>query len=180
MRALRAWRGQRGAIELDDLQASQHYRPTRAYAQSKLAMLMMAMELERRSLLRGWNVLGIAAHPGWARTDLIANGPGGGGFGIWRLAPVLAPIFGQSAAEGAWPILYAATAPEAKGGGYYGPAGFLELAGPPGPAKFPPQSHDSRVAERLWDISERLTGVAFRAQPRAPGEARAGSSQAAE
>ena len=150
----------RGAIHFDDLQ-SQHYAPWTAYAQSKLANLMFALELQRRSTAQGWGVLSNAAHPGWATTDLIANGPGAAGRQalLWRLSQLAVPVFGQSPAAGALPILFAATAPGAEPGGYYGPQGMGEMKGPPGPAKIAPQARDAAAASRLWQVSESLAGL---------------------
>jgi NAD(P)-dependent dehydrogenase (short-subunit alcohol dehydrogenase family) len=149
-----------GAIDFGDLQATQSYRPWRAYTQSKLAMLMFALELQRRSDAAGWGLMSNAAHPGFARTELIANGPGAHGL-LWRVNRLFQPYVSQSAAEGALPTLFAATSPQAKPSGYYGPNGFYELKGPPAPAKIMPQAKDAAAAARLWDISADLTGVSF-------------------
>jgi NAD(P)-dependent dehydrogenase (short-subunit alcohol dehydrogenase family) len=150
----------RGAINFDDLQGTRSYAPGKAYSQSKLAMLMFALELQRRSDAAGWGLMSNAAHPGYARTDLIANGPGASGF-LWLLIKSLQPLISQSAAEGALPTLFAATSPEAKAAGYYGPNWFYELKGSPVPAKIMPQAKDAAVAARLWDVSAALTGVSF-------------------
>jgi NAD(P)-dependent dehydrogenase (short-subunit alcohol dehydrogenase family) len=149
-----------GAINFDDLQSQRSYAPAKAYSQSKLAMLMFALELQRRSDAGGWGLMSNAAHPGYARTDLIANGPGASGL-LWQINKLLRPYVSQSAAEGALPTLFAATSPEAKAAGYYGPNGFYELKGPPVPAKIMPQAEDATVAARLWDVSAVLTGVSF-------------------
>jgi NAD(P)-dependent dehydrogenase (short-subunit alcohol dehydrogenase family) len=150
----------RGVINFDDLQGTRSYSPSRAYSQSKLAMLMFALELQRRSDAAGWGVMSNAAHPGFARTDLIANGPGPNGL-LGLLGKVLQPFISQSAAAGALPTLFAATSPEAKPAGYYGPNGFAELKGPPAPAKIMPPANDAAAAARLWDVSAALTGVSF-------------------
>jgi NAD(P)-dependent dehydrogenase (short-subunit alcohol dehydrogenase family) len=150
----------RGAINFDDLQGTWPYSPGKAYSQSKLAMLMFALELQRRSDAGGWGLMSNAAHPGYARTDLIVNGPGASGL-LWQLNKALQPFLSHSAAEGALPTLYAATSPEAKPAGYYGPNGFYELKGPPGPAKIMPQAKDLAVAARLWDVSAELTRLSF-------------------
>ncbi|VIO73329.1 Fatty acyl-CoA reductase [Bradyrhizobium ivorense] len=149
-----------GAINFDDLQARRGYAPWRAYCQSKLAMLMFALELQRRSAINGWGIMSNAAHPGYARTELIPNGPGTESLS-WRFGRYLQPLMSHSAAAGALPTLFAATSPAAEGGGYYGPNGFYELKGPPAPARIMPQARDAAVAERLWDISAALTGVPF-------------------
>jgi NAD(P)-dependent dehydrogenase (short-subunit alcohol dehydrogenase family) len=149
-----------GAIDFDDLQGAKSYNPFKAYCQSKLAMLMFALELERRSNAAGWGLLSNAAHPGYALTDLIANGPGTRGL-LGQLGKILQPFASQSAAEGALPTLFAATSPEAQPGGYYGPNWFYELKGPPEPAKIMPQAKDAAAAARLWDISAALTCASF-------------------
>ncbi|MCK0208049.1 SDR family oxidoreductase [Starkeya koreensis] len=149
-----------GALHFDDLQWERSYRPWAAYGQSKLAMLMFAFELQRRSDAGGWGLMSNAAHPGYARTELIANGPGTDRW-LFKLTGFIRPFASQSAAEGALPTLFAATAPEARGGAYYGPDGFYELKGPPKPAKAMPQAQDRKAAAKLWEVSERLTGVSF-------------------
>lgn len=148
-----------GFIQFSDLQGERFYSPWKAYNQSKLAMLMFALELQRRNDAAGWNLMSSASHPGWARTDLFANGPG---FGLISLASQFAaPLFSQSAESGALPTLYAATSPQAEGGGYYGPNGLYELRGPPAPARIMPQARDKAAAAKLWDVSQQLTGVSF-------------------
>jgi len=118
-----------GAIHFDDLQWARRYKPWAAYAQSKLSMLMFALELQRRSDVAGWGLMSNAAHPGYARTELIANGPGANGL-MWKINSALVrPFFSHSAADGALPVLFAATSPDANNGGYYGPAGRFELIG---------------------------------------------------
>jgi NAD(P)-dependent dehydrogenase (short-subunit alcohol dehydrogenase family) len=149
-----------GAINFDDLQSTRSYVPWKAYSQSKLAMLMFALELQRRGDAAGWGVMSNAAHPGYARTDLIANGPGASGL-LWQLNKSLQPFISHSAAEGALPTMFAAASLEAKPSGYYGPNWFYELKGPPVPAKIMPRAKDPAVAARLWDVSAALTGVSF-------------------
>jgi NAD(P)-dependent dehydrogenase (short-subunit alcohol dehydrogenase family) len=149
-----------GRINFDDLQFKKRYRPAAAYGQSKLANLMFAFELQRRSDANRWRVTSLAAHPGYALTDLIANGPGTKGLN-YRFSRLLAVFLAHSPAEGALPILFAATSIYAQPGGYYGPNGRFELIGAPGPARASQRSKDSAVAARLWDESEKLTGVKF-------------------
>jgi NAD(P)-dependent dehydrogenase (short-subunit alcohol dehydrogenase family) len=145
-------------IDFDDLQGARRYSPWKAYGQSKLAMLMFALELQRRSDTTGWNLTSNAAHPGFARTGLFASGPGG----LLSLASEFAaPFFGQSATDGVQPILFAATSPNAKPDAYYGPRGLGELRGGPAPAFVMPQARDATTAARLWDVSEKLTGMSF-------------------
>jgi NAD(P)-dependent dehydrogenase (short-subunit alcohol dehydrogenase family) len=147
-----------GRIDFDDPQSTRSYSPWRAYAQSKLALLMFTLELRRRSDALGWGLMSLAAHPGWARTELMANGPNG-----WQLAlsELIAPVFSQSSAAGALSILYAATSPQAVPAGYYGPTGFMELTGPPTRAKVPPAAQDMTAAARLWRLAEDATGAVF-------------------
>jgi NAD(P)-dependent dehydrogenase (short-subunit alcohol dehydrogenase family) len=149
-----------GQINFDDLQFEKRYRPAAAYGQSKLANLMFAFELQRRSDAKGWGLLSTAAHPGFALTDLIPNGPGTKGLN-YQFSRVLALFLSQSPAEGALPTLFAATAAEARPGGYYGPNGTFELIGTPGVARSSRRAQDKVVAQRLWDVSEQLTGATF-------------------
>jgi NAD(P)-dependent dehydrogenase (short-subunit alcohol dehydrogenase family) len=148
-----------GILDFDDLQGAQHYTPWKAYRQSKLAMLMFALELQRRSDAAGWRLISTAAHPGFARTELMANGPGAGG--LMAVASVLLRPLSHSAAAGALPTLFAATSPAAQPAGYYGPTGPFELRGAPGPARIMPQAQDAAAAARLWEVSAALTGVSF-------------------
>jgi NAD(P)-dependent dehydrogenase (short-subunit alcohol dehydrogenase family) len=147
-------------IDFGDLQGAKSYNSFKAYGQSKLAMLMFALELQRRSDAAGWGLMSNAAHPGYALTDLIANGPGTRGL-LGQISRILQPFASQSAAEGALPTLFAATSPQAEPGGYYGPNWFYELKGSPVPAKIMLRAKDAAVAARLWDASAALTGVSF-------------------
>ncbi len=155
-----------GVIDFADLQAERSYRPWKAYTQSKLAMLIFAIELQRRSDTHGWGLMSNAAHSGFARTDLIANGPGARSLQA-RLGGVLLPYLSHSAAAGALPTLFAATSPKAQKAGYYGPDGVYEMKGPPVPAKIMPRAKDAAVAQRLWAVSETLTKVTFDSLPAA-------------
>lgn len=151
-----------GRIRLDDLNYTTGYKPWPVYAQSKLAMLMFALELDRRSRANGWGLTSVAAHPGFARTDLIANGPAPGpGSIVGWVSGLAVGLLGHSAAEGALPQVMAATMPGVTGGAYFGPQGWKEMKGPPGPGQIAPQALDAAVAAKLWAASETLTGVAF-------------------
>lgn len=148
-----------GAIDFDDLNAAKSYRPMPVYSQSKLACLMFAFELQRRSAAGGWGVTSVAAHPGISRTNLLHNAPGRwSGAGLAR--SMLWFLF-QPAAQGALPTLFAATSPQAEPGAYYGPANLGETRGRPGLARTPPQALDRAAAARLWRYSEALTSVRF-------------------
>jgi NAD(P)-dependent dehydrogenase (short-subunit alcohol dehydrogenase family) len=155
----------RGRIDFADLQAERRYRPWTAYAQSKLAMLMFGLELERRARAAGWRLVSNVAHPGYAVTALQSTGPrmGRDGRPAWfeRFGRLVEPLVAQSAAAGALPTLYAATAPEAVGGAMYGPDGFQELKGRPKLAKIAAAALDQAAQRRLWEVSERLTGLAL-------------------
>ncbi len=149
-----------GTINLEDLQSSRDYRPRVAYAQSKLACLMFALELHRRSKANGWEVSSIGAHPGISRTNLLHNAPGRGSPA--SIARSLLWFLFQPADQGALPTLFAATWPDAKSGAYYGPHRLSETRGYPAPARIPPQGLDTAMSARLWEASERLTGAVFR------------------
>ncbi|MES2859948.1 MAG: SDR family oxidoreductase [Pseudomonadota bacterium] len=155
-----------GRIRFDDLNHTTGYKAWPVYAQSKLAMLMFALELDRRSTAGDWGLTSVAAHPGYARTGLIANGPlvkspiaRAGLELIFR--PLIEPLISHSAAAGALPILMAATDPSVKGGAYVGATRLMELKGPPGPAKAEPQALDTAAAARLWEATEAMLGVRF-------------------
>jgi NAD(P)-dependent dehydrogenase (short-subunit alcohol dehydrogenase family) len=151
-----------GKLRLNDLNFTQGYKPWPVYGQTKLAMLMFALELDRRSNANGWNLTSVAAHPGIANTDLMANGPGVGPAGIAALVSgIVLKIAGQSAAEGALPQLMAATMAGVQGGQYFGPQGWKELKGPPGPGKIERQALDTVIAAKLWTASETLASVTF-------------------
>ena len=156
-----------GAINFDDLQSERGYRSQRAYGQSKLATLMFALELNRRSARSGWGIRSNASHPGATLTNLQTTGPTLGrgsstlreqlGMQMTRMIPG----FWQEIAQGALPTLYAATSPLALGGGYYGPGGFAELTGMPAVARIPRRARNEQAAQQLWQVSEQLTNVSF-------------------
>ncbi|WP_025591332.1 oxidoreductase [Agrobacterium tumefaciens] len=161
-----AVRSASAAINFNDLQAERLYKPMPVYTQSKLACLMFAFELQRRSEEAGWGITSIAAHPGVSRTDLLHNGPGRRsvqGF----LRSFMWFLF-QPVAQGALPTLFATTSPEARGGGYYGPDRLSETRGHPTEAQIPRQALEKHVAHKLWEISENLTGISFNAQAPTP------------
>jgi len=156
----------RGQIAFDDLNHVRLYRDWPVYAQSKLAMLMFGLELDRRSGAHGWGLTSVAAHPGYARTGLIGNGPLTGrpvSRAVMGLLyrPFIEPLISHSQQAGALPILMAATEPSVKGGAYLGATRMNELKGPPGPAKAEPQALDTAAAARLWDVTGQMLGVRF-------------------
>ena len=148
-----------GRIDFDDLQSKGKYSPFRAYAQSKLAMLLFAEELQRRSDRHGWGLLSIAAHPGFARTNLM-NAEGASKMAA-KVGELIAPLVSHSAEEGAAPQLLAATRPDVAPGSYWGPTEMMEMKGPPGHVKVAPHARDPAIAARLWDESQTLTDSPF-------------------
>ena len=151
-----------GGIRFDDLQSERFYSEWLAYGQSKLANLLFAFELQRRAEWAGVNLISLACHPGYAATNLQSAGPRMQGLWMLEIAMGFANLlFAQSAAMGALPLLYAAAAPGVAGGDYIGPDGFGELRGYPTRVSCSPAARDTTTAQRLWDISEQLSGVRF-------------------
>jgi NAD(P)-dependent dehydrogenase (short-subunit alcohol dehydrogenase family) len=153
-------------IPWDDLQGERSYSPVRSYALSKLADLLFGLELDRRSSAGGWGILSNVAHPGTTLTNLYAAGPN---MGRKRPSPYQAlmkrlagwGVFVQAVDAGLLPALYAATSPEARGGRFYGPDGLGQFTGGPTELAVYKRARDEAAAARLWEIAERLTGVAF-------------------
>jgi NAD(P)-dependent dehydrogenase (short-subunit alcohol dehydrogenase family) len=157
-----------GRIHFDDPQFEKSYTPMQAYAQSKLAVLMFARELDRRSKEAGWGILSDAAHPGLTKTNLQISGPSHGRSKpstmerLYKLSWRLTPFLWQEIDEGILPALYAATSPQAEGGAFYGPHGIYEAAGGGvTAAKVPARARNDADCRQLWEISEQLTGVSF-------------------
>lgn len=144
----------RGKILFDDINADKQYNTMARYAMSKLANLYFAYELQRRLSAAGDDVISVAAHPGIADTELSRYFPRA----LMLAAPLFRPLL-NTAAQGAWPTLCAATAREVQGGEYYGPCKRRETAGPAIRVKSSRRSHDKDVAEKLWDLSIEMTGV---------------------
>ncbi len=147
----------RGTINFDDLQSERAYSRWGAYGQSKLANLLFAFELDRRATAAGERLASVAAHPGFANTNLQAASVGRVARILFRPANLL---FAQSAAAGALPILCAATA-DLPSGSYLGPDGPGERRGYPRLVDASAPARDLVTAERLWQVSEDLTGVTF-------------------
>jgi len=144
-------------IHFDDLQWERSYNRVAAYGQSKLANLMFTYELQRRLAAKQAPTIAVAAHPGISNTELMRHIPGSGLPGFSALAGLVT----NSPAVGSLATLRAATDPEVRGGQYYGPSGFRELVGHPVLVQSNRQSHDTDVQQRLWSVSEELTGVKF-------------------
>ncbi|MCC8245020.1 SDR family NAD(P)-dependent oxidoreductase [Saccharothrix luteola] len=145
-----------GAVHFDDLQSERSYSRMGAYAQSKLANLLFTYELQRR-LMRHASTIAVAAHPGVAATELVRSSPRA----LRVLLPVIVPLVSQKADRGALPSLRAATDPAVLGGQYYGPDGLGGFRGDPQVVASSPASYDVTVQQRLWAVSENLTGVKF-------------------
>ncbi|MEU8380962.1 SDR family oxidoreductase [Streptosporangium sp. NPDC048865] len=153
-----------GRIHFEDLQYERRYSPGLAYAQSKLADLMLTRHLAALAVQRGWNLLSTAAHPGYTRTNLQTAGASLGGGRPSRLHRLLNAVDflpSQDVEPGTEPLLYAATSPDAVAGGYYGPGGRFGLVGPTVTARIPRRALDPAANARLWAEAERLTGVAL-------------------
>lgn len=147
-----------GRIDFDDLQSERGYSRWRAYGQSKLADLMFALELDRRLRAAGSSVKSLAAHPGYAATNLQSAAVPT----VDRLVMAVTNVLmAQSAERGALPSLYAATEPGLEGGTYVGPDGIGEFRGHPRSVSPTRAARDEAVAARLWTVSEQLTGVRF-------------------
>lgn len=139
------------AIDFDDLRLEKPYDPWRAYGQSKLADLIFALELHRRSSLGGFNLSSLAAHPGISESELVRHLPGEAPPGT-----VFMPT-----AQGVLPALVASCSPRAKSGDYWGPDGPGETAGAPALATVDLSALDEQVNRRLWDWAQDATGVSF-------------------
>ena len=151
-------------IDFDDLHAERGYEPQRAYNQSKLAALMFALELDARARRAGVPLQGLAAHPGVARTAIgdarLREPPRRlrDRLELWAFRAAMAWV-GQAAADGARPLVHAATAPTADGGEFYGPDGFQQWRGEARRVTPSKRALDAQARARLWQESERLTGV---------------------
>lgn len=146
-----------GRIRFDDLQWARSYSRAGAYAQSKLATLMFGYELQRRLAAAGRSTIAVLAHPGYTNSELMRN--------FWKpmqpLVRLCSPWIGAAPAQGALSQVRAATDPQAQGGQYWGPDGFLELKGYPRLVKSSARSQDIDAQQRLWAVSEQLTDVRF-------------------
>lgn len=152
-----------GRIDFEDLHGEHDYNKWAAYSQSKLANLLFAYELQRRlEHTVEEDVVSVGCHPGYAATNLQQRGPeqSGATLRLWLMKAANA-LIAQDAAQGALPMLYAATVPDVTGGAYIGPDGFRNMRGHPEPQRSSDRSYDKTTAERLWSVSVELTGVAY-------------------
>lgn len=155
---------ERGRMKFDDVHREQRYDEWDAYAQSKLANLLFAFELDRRLTAAGIDdVSSVGAHPGYAATNLQLRGPRqSGSTARLVVSKVANAVFAQSVAKGALPLLYAAIEPSVESGSYVGPQGLFEMRGYPGPTESSGRARDPETATRLWTVSESLTDTRFR------------------
>ncbi len=152
-----------GQINFDDLQSQRSYSKWGAYGQSKLANLLFSYELQRQLTAAGSSAISVAAHPGYAATNLQYGGSDRSDTSLQaRFMHVLNKVVAQSAEMGALPTVYAAASPAVQGGDYIGPKGPAEQRGWPTKVQSNGRSHDGDIAARLWAVSEELTGVAYR------------------
>ena len=151
-----------GRMNFDDLMGDKSYRAWRTYGQSKLSNLLFTSELQRRLDANGVPILALAAHPGYASTNLQAVGPDMSGRS-WMKAPIdlATKVLAQSAEMGALPTLFAATAPGLPGNSYVGPDGFMEQRGHPRLVDRSAAAKNRDDAKRLWEVSETLTSVHY-------------------
>jgi len=146
-----------GRLGLDDLDAERRYRKWPVYCRSKLANLVFAKELDRRAPF-----VSVAAHPGYASTNLQRTGPRMAGSKVSEaLADLATTLLAQSDATGAWPSLYAATSADVEGGQCYGPRGPGQSRGAPGRVRTLGRAADPELGRRLWEVSQERTGVSY-------------------
>ena len=142
------------SIQFDNLAGEHDYARQKFYGQSKLANLMFALELDRRLRAKGSPIASIACHPGVAKTELTRQ------VGWAKLVMPIAATLLNTAKQGALPALQAATDPDAQGGDYYGPYGFMEATGATsGRAVATATARDPLLATRLWEVSKDMTGI---------------------
>jgi NAD(P)-dependent dehydrogenase (short-subunit alcohol dehydrogenase family) len=147
-------------LRFDDLHSTRHYGEWQAYGRSKLANLLFAFELQRRLERHGHALISVAAHPGYARTNLLS--PRSANSRLFeRIAALGDRLVAQGAYMGSLPTLYAATGKDVRGGEFYGPGGVGGITGYPKRTKAMPQAYDAGAAERLWQVSIEQTGVDF-------------------
>ncbi len=147
-----------GRLDFEDLQSEHEYSPRGAYQQSKLANAVFGLELDRRLRAAGSGTKSVLAHPGYSATNLQLSGPTGAMKALLRVSNA---IVAQPAERGALSTLYAATVPGIEGGEFIGPDGFRELRGYPTAVEPAGRARDAEVGRRLWEVSEKLTGVRY-------------------
>jgi len=152
-----------GKLRIDELDWREaDYKEFAAYARSKLALLAFAVELDRRLRQTSSNIIAVGAHPGFAPTDIAKNHAVANpktAFGKWLIKRIEASM--ATVEQAAAPILHAACAEGVRGGEYYGPGGWLEIAGAPAKARLNARALNAELALQLWSASEALTGIRY-------------------
>ncbi len=143
-----------GPVPIEDLNSEQSYKPMKAYTKTKLELLLFAKELQRRA---GSRLLSVSCHPGYARTNLQFSRPSL----LMKVASVMFLPLSQAATKGAQPSLFAATSPDAKPAGYYGPGSLFGLRGPVKETKPSKDASNEKAAKQLFDELEQLSGVRY-------------------
>lgn len=152
----------KGEINFDDLMHEKNYSPQQVYSDSKLANLLFAYELDRKTRREGLDIESIGCHPGYAATNLQTRGAEKSGNRIKKFTMKVAnKIVAQSAKKGALPMMYAAVSEDAEGGDYIGPGGLGNMRGLPEKQESSEASYSTETAEELWAVSEELTEVSF-------------------
>ena len=146
-----------GRIDFDDINAEESYSRWGRYAMSKLANLLHMYELDRRLRAADSPIIAVACHPGVADTELARHFPG---LLVSMLRPLTSMVM-NSAAQGAWPTLAAAAAPEVESAQYYGPGRNGEWSGPAREVQPRPKAKRIETAKRLWALSEEMTGIQY-------------------
>ena len=150
-----------GRFNWQDLNNGKGYKSFPVYCQSKLANLVFAIEMDRRLKAANSSVTATAAHPGMSDTNLAYAGPAATQNIIGKGVVKVVGSFLNTAEQGAQPTLMAATADFVVGGDYFGPQGFREYKGKPGPAKMSRRAQNSDNGAKLWAESEKMTGIAY-------------------
>jgi len=157
-----------GLLHLDDVAGNTVRNTWINYGTSKLANLLFTDGLSRRLATSGAGTLAVAAHPGWTRSNLAGTGASVGDKKLrGKFGRFAGRTFGQATATGAQPTLYAATERSVRSGQYIGPSHVFQLFGSPKVVTPDRRARDTETADRLWDISEELTGVTYSIQPAA-------------
>lgn len=150
-------------LDFENFNKETNYSRTGAYAQSKLANLLFAFELNRKFTVYDIDSLSVGVHPGYTATNLQSSGPALEGWSIWSiLYKFTNRFFAQSVDRGALPLLYGAVGPDVKNGDYIGPGGFREAWGYPARVEAGEQAYDEDNAKKLWSLSEEMTGVTYK------------------
>jgi NAD(P)-dependent dehydrogenase (short-subunit alcohol dehydrogenase family) len=149
-------------LDLANLDASRGYHPAFSYWRSKKANVYFAVHLQRRAAAAGVALRSMTAVPGYAVSNVLTGGANAARGRLWHVVmPMLNRLLAKPTIEGTWSTLYASTVPDLPGGSYVAPSGPLEFRGPPVARNAYRAAYDVDTARRLWEISERWTGVTY-------------------